>query len=66
MKIQFKQLGDTCSYNYFSAEVEPYKTYKGYKIFKDAEDWLYLQVAGEWNYFASMCEVRRFVRDLAI
>ncbi len=66
MKIRFRQLGDTCSYNYFTADVRQCGTYKGHVVYTDGEGWLYLQVAGEWNYFASMCEVRRFVRDLAI
>ena len=66
MQIQFRQLGDTCSYSYVKVDVEFFKSYKGHDVYKDADGWFYMFVNGYWNYFDSMCEVRRFVRDLVI
>ena len=65
MTIQFKQLGDTCSPNYSTAEVEFFKTYRGHKVYKEVGSfWHYVQVNGEWNYFASWQEAYSFIRQI--
>lgn len=47
-----------------TAEVEKCKTYRGHDIYKDSEGWLYICIDGDWNYFGTIREAQKFVRDL--
>lgn len=38
-------------------------TYEGHDIYRCSELWYYVQCCGEWQYFGTLSEARRFIRD---
>ena len=66
MKITFKQLSYGCAPRYETVEAERQQQYRGFDIYMDADKWYYVQVNGEWNYFDSINEAKKFIRSLII
>jgi len=46
-------------------EVELVKTYKGHDIYRDNEDWYYVNDGDNYQYFDSVREAQKFIRDTA-
>ena len=53
------------AYRYETVDAHKYAMYQGYDIYTDKDGWYYIQHNGEWNYFASMNEAKKFIRDIA-
>ena len=64
MKITIKQLSYGCSDRYETVDVEKHSSFRGYDIYRDADGWFYVQVNNQWNYFASINEVKRFIKNI--
>lgn len=66
MEITIKQLLGiyNCSYQYIKVEVEKYTSFRGYDIYADADGWCYVQINGDWRYFATIYECKRFIKDI--
>ena len=65
MQITVKQLTDTNAVRYETVDVRKYAMYQGYDIYTDKDGWYYVQYNGEWDYFTSMNEAKKFIRDIA-
>lgn len=42
-------------------EVEKCAEYEGHDIYKDKDGWFYVLCMGNWQYFATIREVKRFI-----
>jgi hypothetical protein len=63
MKITFKWFDGRYTQQ-STTEAERLKTYKGHDIYKGSEGWLYICINGDWNYFGTIREAQKYIRDL--
>lgn len=64
MKIQVKRWNETTRETLVDeVEVVLVQTYRGHDIMRDKDNWLYVFDESNWQYFDSVREAQRFIRN---
>lgn len=47
--------------HYLTAVVKKVLEHKGHEIYEDKDEWLYIECHGNWQYFGTMREAKKFI-----